>query len=148
MRNKKFVLDANIWVSYFLTNNLLPILQPVSLNKIQLIYCIELLREVERVLQYPHLQKFNVNLKMALNFIKQVGTLAEINYPIKRYIPDDKDDNYIIALALQTGAGFVTSGDKHILSQKNMLESRYKKLKIITKVQFEAMFAVKDMNTK
>ena len=131
MRSKKFVLDANIWVSYFLSNNLLPLLQPVSLNKIELIYSIELLQEVERVLQYPHLQKFNINLKTALNFIKQIGTLAEITYPVKQYIPDDKDDNYIIALALQNGAGFVTSGDKHILSQKAILEARYKKLKII-----------------
>ena len=140
MRSKKFVLDANIWVSYFITNNLLPLLQPVSLNKIQLVYSIELLREVERVLQYPHLQKFNININMALNFIKQIGTFAEITYPIKQYIPDDKDDNYIIALALQAGAGFVTSGDNHILSQKAVLEARYKKLKIITKAQFEAMF--------
>lgn len=100
MRSKKFVLDANIWVSYFITNNLLPLLQPVSLNKIQLVYSIELLREVERVLQYPHLQKFNININMALNVIKQIGTFAEITYPIKQYIPEDKDDNYIIALAL------------------------------------------------
>ncbi len=57
MRNKKFVLDANIWVSYFVSNNFLILIQFVSLKRIQLLYSIELLQEVERVLRYPHLKK-------------------------------------------------------------------------------------------
>jgi uncharacterized protein len=46
----------------------------------------------------------------------------------------------VIALALQQNAGFVTSGDKHILSQKDILETKFKTLKIITKAEFERMF--------
>lgn len=60
--------------------------------------------------------------------------------PIKSYIPDDENDNYVVALALQTNSGFITSGDKHILSQKSFLETKYKKLKILTKSEFEKMF--------
>jgi uncharacterized protein len=63
-----------------------------------------------------------------------------LQYPIKSYIPDDENDNYLIALALQNSAGFITSGDKHILSQKQTLENKFKKLKIITKLEFENMF--------
>ena len=63
-----------------------------------------------------------------------------LTQPIKSYIPDDEDDNYIVALALQTNSGFITSGDKHILSQKSFLETKYKKLKILTKSEFEKMF--------
>ncbi len=140
MRNKKFVLDANIWVSYFLTNNLLTLISAVSINKITLFYCNELLSEIERVLNYPHLKKRAINIKKALKFIQEIGTAAELVYPIKNYIPDDKDDSYVIALALQQNAGFVTSGDKHILSQKDILENKFKKLKIITKAEFERMF--------
>ncbi len=140
MRSKKFVLDANIWVSYFLTNNLLDLTSAVSINKITVFYCNELLIEIERVLKYPHIKKRSINIKRALKFIQEIGTPAELVYPIKKYIPDDKDDSYVIALALQQNAGFVTSGDKHILSQKNILESKYKKLKIITKAEFERMF--------
>jgi putative PIN family toxin of toxin-antitoxin system len=83
MRNKKFVLDANIWVSYFVSNNFLILIQFVSLKKIQLLYSIELLQEVERVLQYPHLKKRNLDVKKSLEFIKSIGTLCLITYPIK-----------------------------------------------------------------
>jgi uncharacterized protein len=116
MRNKKFVLDANIWVSYFLSNNLFVLISAISINKITVFYCAELLIEIERVLNYPHLKKREVNIKKALKFIQDIGTKTELIYPIKNYIPDDNDDSYVIALALQQNAGFVTSGDRHILS--------------------------------
>jgi len=61
-------------------------------------------------------------------------------YPIKRYIPTDIDDDYLIALALQTSSGFITSGDRNILSEKARLEKKFKKLKILTKAEFEEMF--------
>ena len=96
--------------------------------------------EIERVLEYPHLIEYNVEVKSAVSFVKRIGTLAILSYPFNPYIPDDKDDSYIIALALQQNAGFVTSGDKHILSQKINLERRYTKLRIISKSAFEKMF--------
>ena len=65
----------------------------------------------------------------------------EITYPIKRYIPLHENDDYLIALALQTSSGFITSGDSDILSEKVNLERKYKKLKILTKLEFERMCA-------
>jgi len=57
-----------------------------------------------------------------IDFIKMAAIRHELTYPIRSYIPGDKDDNYIVALALQTNSGFITSGDSHILSQKEKLE--------------------------
>lgn len=140
MRSKKFVLDANICVSYFLSNNIYILLEAIAINKITVFYCQELLIEIERVLDYPHLKKYNIEIKKAINFVKKIGTFATLNYPYNQYISGDVDDSYIIALALQHNAGFVTSGDKHILSQKVILEKKYPKLKIISKSTFENMF--------
>jgi putative PIN family toxin of toxin-antitoxin system len=140
MRSKKFVLDANIWVSYFLSNNISLLLEIISTNKITVLYCSELLTEIERVLEYPHLIKYNLEVKSAVSLVKKVGILATLNYPFNAYIPRDEDDSYIIALALQQYAGFVTSGDRHILSQRLILEKKYTKLKIISKSVFEKMF--------
>ncbi len=92
-----------------------------------------------RVFNYEHLKPYKVNITNAIKSIKAISIYTKLNYPIKNYIPNDNADNYIIALALQTNSGFVTSGDKHILSQKSSLENKFKKLKIITKSQFEKM---------
>jgi putative PIN family toxin of toxin-antitoxin system len=109
------VLDANIWVSYFISNQENIISEIIVKNKISVLYCGELITEISRVLNYPHLAKRNVNIKEAIGFIRSTSVYCTLQYPIKNYIPEDQDDNYIIALALQSNAGFVTSGDKHII---------------------------------
>lgn len=74
--------------------------------------------------------------------LNEITTDFILNYPIKTYIPKDKKDDYVIALALQTNSGFVTSGDTDILSVKEDLERKFSKLKIITKAEFERKFPV------
>ena len=141
MRVNRFVLDANIWISYFITHRQTQLVQLISKNEIDIFSSTELYEELEQVLNYPHLKKYKVDIKLALSTVKNVTTFFEIIYPIKNYIPQDPDDNYIIALALQTNSGYVTSGDSHILDAKEQLEKKYSKLRIITKAEFEKRFA-------
>jgi predicted nucleic acid-binding protein len=105
------------------------------------VICDELIAEFRRVLGYPRLAKFKIDIKQAVNFVETLGTSYTLTYPIRRYIPKDENDDYLIALALQTSSGYITSGDDDILSVKKSLERKYKKLKILTKAEFERMFA-------
>jgi len=102
--------------------------------------CDELIEELRIVLNYPHLKKFKINTAEAIRIVKAATVHYNIAYPIKRYIPNDENDDYLIALALQTSSGFITSGDGDILSEKSNLEKKYKKLTILTKKEFEEMF--------
>ncbi|MDI9364434.1 MAG: putative toxin-antitoxin system toxin component, PIN family [Flavobacterium sp.] len=142
MRFNRFVLDNNIWVSYFITNQQQKLIDIITKTKLDVFICDELLYEFETVLQYPHLQKFKVDIRNAVWLMKDITLHINLTKPIKKYIPGDADDNYILALALQTNSGFVTSGDKHILSQKELLEKKFTKLKIITKTEFEKKFSI------
>lgn len=101
-----------------------------------------MISELTRVLTYPHLQKFHIDIPGFIRFVKGISVHVELSYPIKKYVPGDENDNYIIALTLQTNAGYITSGDRHILSEKINLENKFKKLRILTKSEFEKMFAV------
>ncbi len=141
MRIKRYVLDANIWFSYFISkqeNNLATIILE---NGLTIFYCNELIDEIKRVATYKRIQKYSIEASTIVSFIKLAAIHFSLIYPIKNYIPDDENDNYIIALALQTNSGFITSGDSHILSQKQTLEERHSKLKIITKAEFEKKFS-------
>ncbi|MBX2931000.1 MAG: putative toxin-antitoxin system toxin component, PIN family [Chitinophagaceae bacterium] len=142
MRNKKFVFDTNIWVTVLLNNETNFINTIVREHDIIIFYCEELLFEVSEVLQRPYFKSRNISIKNAINFIKSVGLFYKLSLPIKKYIPKDDRDDYLIALALQTNSGFVTSGDRHILSQKENLEKKFTKLKIITKAEFEKRFSI------
>ncbi len=140
MRINRFVLDNNIWISYFITNNEQKLIDIIANNDLIVFSCKELFEEFIRVLNYPHIRKFEVNVSKAIKIMREVSVTFELQYPVKQYIPDDRNDDYLIALALQTSSGFITSGDHHILSEKSNLERKYLKLKIITKTEFENMF--------
>ena len=140
MRINRFVLDNNIWVSYFITKNEDRLLQIIEKNELTVYSCDELVLELRTVLNYPHLAKFAVNVSEAVRILRRATVHFKLIYPIKRYIPQDQDDDYLIALALQTSSGFITSGDSDILLQKVNLERKFKKLKILTKAEFESMF--------
>ncbi|MEO6453090.1 MAG: putative toxin-antitoxin system toxin component, PIN family, partial [Ginsengibacter sp.] len=118
MRNKRFVLDPNIYISYFISQNQNYLATTILWYKIELVICDELISEFKKVIQYPRLAKFHIDKKQAVKFLETTGTIYKLNYPIKRYIPQDENDDYLIALALQTSAGFITSGDHDILSEK------------------------------
>ena len=140
MRINRYVLDANIWVSYFITNTEQLLVDIAIDHRITFYYCDELIEEISRILDYPHLIKYHINIGEAIYFIKQIGVNFKVPKPIKSYIPEDENDDYVVALALQTNSGFITSGDKHILSQKSFFETKYKKLKILTNTEFEKTF--------
>lgn len=140
MRIDRFVLDNNIWISYLITKKEQTLIDIIADNDLTVFSCDELYEEVSRVLQYRHVEKYKVNIARALKIVKEATVYHKLSYPIKRYIPKDEKDDYLIALALQTSSGFITSGDDDILSEKANLEKKYRKLKIITKVEFEEMF--------
>lgn len=140
MRIERFVLDCNIWISYLITGKAEMLAQIIEGNGLTVFSCEELLEEIERVLGYDRLKRYKVNTIDALKLVRKITVHQTLQYPIKRYLPDDENDDYIIALALQTSSGFITSGDDDILSQKANLEKKYKKLKILTKAEFEGMF--------
>jgi len=139
-RVDRFVLDNNIWISYLITGKEQKLVDIIADNDLTVFSCDELLAEIRRVLNYPHLKKFAVNVSYALKIVKGSTVHYTITYPIKRYVPLDENDDYLIALALQTSSGFITSGDSDILSEKANLEKKYKRLKILTKMEFERMF--------
>jgi putative PIN family toxin of toxin-antitoxin system len=141
MRISRFVLDNNIWISYFITKSEDKLLHIIEKYELTIYSCDELILELRAVLNYPHLKKFDVNVSEAVKILRKATVHFKLVYPIKRYIPQDQDDDYLIALALQTSSGFITSGDSDILSEKVNLERKFKKLKILTKAEFENMFS-------
>ncbi len=71
MRVNRYVLDANIWVSYLITNNEQILTNAVIEHRITFYYCEELIVEIKRVLGYTHLKKYHINIGYAINFINK-----------------------------------------------------------------------------
>ncbi len=67
MRVNKYVLDANIWISYAISDTLYIPNDIIVNTKTSFIICDELISELTRVLAYQHLQKFHIDIN---GFIK------------------------------------------------------------------------------
>ncbi|HEY6901317.1 MAG TPA: putative toxin-antitoxin system toxin component, PIN family, partial [Puia sp.] len=77
MRVNRFVLDANIWVSYLITRTEQHLIDIIADNDLIVFHCEELLIEIERVLQYPRLSKYKVNIPHALRMVKDISASYE-----------------------------------------------------------------------
>lgn len=114
------VLDTNIIVSGTISSSGSPyeVLEAWRHRKFTLITSPLILEETERVFEYPKIMKsYNLDTK----------TIRAIMVRLKRYsvatkgkvkvdeIKDDPTDNVFLACAKEGAAGFVVSGDKHLL---------------------------------
>ena len=102
MRVNKFVLDTNVWASYIISRQENFLVKSVMDLDIEFYYCDELITETSRILTYDNLAKFNINIKEAVKFIKEVGVYFTLTYPLKEYIKSDADDNFVIAFIIIT----------------------------------------------
>jgi putative PIN family toxin of toxin-antitoxin system len=65
MRVNRFVPDANIWVSYLITETEQHLIDIIADNDLTVFRCDELLAEVARVLRYSRLTRYNVDVSYA-----------------------------------------------------------------------------------
>lgn len=70
MRSRKFVLDTNIWISYLINKKENELIDIIVQNELVIYSCDELLYEIRNVLNYKHLKKYNIDIKLAFQVIK------------------------------------------------------------------------------
>lgn len=130
----KVVLDTNIFVSAFIVKNGNPAQILRFIDKIELITSREILEETEEVLNRKHIKKkyrlTDKQIKEYIVALQQSCILTKPTY-IERVIKDDPDDDIVLAMAKQTKANYIVSGDPHLTKLK-----AYEHISILTPVQF------------
>jgi len=120
----RVVLDTNFWVSYLISHRP-PIADVIDIHlargDFEAVTSPVLLEELERVLQYPKLQRY-YDPETLLRFVALVAVLNELvdlpeNVPtICRHPADD----WVIATAVAGNAEVIVSGNRHLLELKQV----------------------------
>ena len=83
------------------------------------VLCEEIITEYVHVLRRPHIQQRflhvnNATIAASATALRQNATLVAVD-EIPSVVPDDPDDNIILACAVEGGAEYVITRDKHLL---------------------------------
>ncbi len=127
----KVIIDTNLWIS-FLIGKQLRSLKPLLVEQtIQPILSEQLLQEISLVTQRPKLQKYFPQSKVneLIDFLKIIGLSIDIRSRIS--LCRDENDNYLLALAKDSQADFLVTGDKDLL-----VLQQFESTKILTYQEF------------
>lgn len=90
-------------------------------GELSLIVCTHLLDELRRVLARPRLRRF-ISEEDAQEFVDAVAVAADVRDDpglVPGLVPDDPDDDYLVALAQETGADYLLASDQHLIALKS-----------------------------
>ena len=127
----KVIIDTNLWIS-FLIGKQLKSLKPLLVEQtIQPILSEQLLQEISLVSQRPKLQKYFPQSKVneLIDFLQIIGLSIDIRSEV--LLCRDEKDNYLLALAKDSQADFLITGDKDLL-----VFQQFESTKIVTYQQF------------
>lgn len=127
----KVIIDTNLWIS-FLIGKQLKSLKPLLVEQtIQPILSEQLLQEIALVTQRPKLQKYFPQSKVneLIDFLKIIGLSIDIRSEVS--LCRDEKDNYLLALAKDSQADFLVTGDKDLL-----VLQQFESTKIVTYQEF------------
>lgn len=128
------VLDANVFVSAVINPRGTPAQLLAALDSFDLVISEAILAEVGQVLLYPKIAKRHgrtrEQVQQYAEDLARVAILTPGNLTLHVVAEDSTDDRYLEA-AIEGEAGYLVSGDKHLLRLKG-----YRGVQILTTRQF------------
>ena len=131
----KIIIDTNVWVSFLMGKVLAGLEYYIYDNRFQIVSCKEQLSELKEVLfrpkmiQYFSIQQANRIFDLLADYALLVKIFSKID------ICRDAKDDYLLALAIDSKADFLITGDKDLLAIEQI-----KTTKIISFKDFEDVF--------
>lgn len=118
------VIDTNLFISgLFGQNTTTAELQELWIRQeFQLGTSLEIMKEVNRVLQYPKIKERLIDndetIRRFFRLVFRKAVVARDDYQTDRIV-DDPTDNKFLACALEIKADYIVSGDNHLLALKH-----------------------------
>ncbi len=114
----RIVLDTNVLVSGIISHGPpAQIIDAVYSGRLQLIISPTLLSEFQEVIKRPHIRRkypaLEERLDPLLDYLCTM-TIVVPGVPSELFTPDDPDDDWVIACAIEGQADFIVSGDPHL----------------------------------
>ncbi len=124
MKNKRIILDTNLWISFLITKNFSQLDELIENKSIVLVFSDELINEFIDVASRPKFKKFFINKEIAqiLEYFDEYGVLVKVKSKIE--ICRDEKDNFLLSLAADSKADYLITGDLDLLVIKKIARTK------------------------
>lgn len=121
---RRVIVDTNCWISFLIGRRLSGLVDLLSSERVKLVVCNELLDEIRDVTLRPKLAKYFPQKEVVslLEFIELIGEKFELKQQIKKC--RDAADDYLLALAIESHAHYLVTGDQDLLVIKKIKRCR------------------------
>ncbi|MFM9265231.1 putative toxin-antitoxin system toxin component, PIN family [Tychonema sp. BBK16] len=111
----KVIIDTNLWISFLIGKTLAKLKELMVDRTIEVVLCEQIIEEINLVTQRPKLQKYFSATKVQelLELLRIIGLWIEVTSEVS--ICRDAKDNYLLALAKDSQADFLVTGDADLL---------------------------------
>jgi putative PIN family toxin of toxin-antitoxin system len=115
MKNKRVILDTNIWISFLISKRLEELDVLLESELVTLVFSSELLEEFLEVAVRPKFSKFfkKSDIKGLVNQLDRYGELVAVTSKVDEC--RDPKDNFLLSLAIDSKADFLITGDSDLL---------------------------------
>ncbi|HMO40052.1 MAG TPA: putative toxin-antitoxin system toxin component, PIN family [Saprospiraceae bacterium] len=129
----RVILDTNLWISYLISSRLVKIDLLLQRRKIRLIFSEESMLEFIKVARRPKFRKYfsEEDINRLLELFDYFGDFVQVHSKVD--ICRDPKDNFLLALAKDSKADYLITGDSDLLTL-----GQFETTKIVTFSAFEA----------
>lgn len=111
----KIIVDSNVWISFLIGGSLQGLQIHINSNLINIVTCEEQLHELREVFNKPKIKKYFTK-EQILDFFELLDESSEIvTLQTKVKICSDSKDDYLVALAIDSQADYLLTGDYDLL---------------------------------
>ncbi|MFM2063352.1 MAG: hypothetical protein RLZZ507_3022 [Cyanobacteriota bacterium] len=111
----KIIIDTNLWISFLIGRELAELKNLLVDEKVKVVISEQILEEIKLVTQRPKLQKYFPSHKVdeLIQLLRTIGIFINITSQVS--LCRDAKDNYLLALAKDSNADFLVTGDQDLL---------------------------------
>jgi len=124
MKNKRIILDTNLWISFLISENFTELDELIKTKKVILVFSDELLEEFIEVVKRPKFIKFfsKKDVEKLLDTFDQYADLINVTSQID--LCRDQKDNFLLNLSVDGKADYLVTGDKDLLMLEKVNKTR------------------------
>jgi uncharacterized protein len=120
----RIIIDTNLWISFLLTKDFKKVDEKIITGLVKILFSLELIEEFLAVVERPKLKKYfdRKVIEQLIELFDSYGEIVEVKSRVN--LCRDSKDNFILALAKDSKATHLITGDQDLLVLKEFEGTR------------------------